>query len=277
MLHSLRLVLVTILLLSSGIARSATPQIHLRALLAHPETPVVSLNFRNTLRASVGVTIPVLLEDENQGWGFYVPALVELHNGPGSDQGLPNENWRAFLALDATYRAYFDNPRLRRIDIGIAVQHQSDHHTGRDNGGLGQLQINDIRVRTELLMPVGANAGFLLAGEVRALGVSCTREYQCGTFLGDFSFGGALDLMFDLHADDPTFQGWSWYASIHGGGIVPNKLVIKEQRLIILTGARHVGPLGQWQLFATFWYGNAVGINRFETVLQGGGGFRWNY
>ena len=272
-----RPIYICFVLVIASASHAGTPQVHLRALLAHPETPVVSLNFRNTLRASVGITVPILLEEENAGWGFYMPTLVELHNGPGSDQGLPNENWRAFLALDATYRAYFDNPRLRRIDVGIAVQHQSDHHTGRDNGGLGQLQLNDIRVRTELLMPVGESAGFLLVGEVRAFGASCTREYQCGTFRGDFSFGGAVDLMFDLHAADPSFQGWSWYASIHGGGIVPNKLVIEERRMVLITGARHVGTLGQWQLFGTFWYGNAVGINRFETVLQGGGGFRWNY
>ncbi len=258
-------------------AQASTPQVHLRALLAHPETPVVSLSFRNTLRASVGLTIPAVLEDEHDGWGFYIPILVELHNSPGSDQGLPNENWRAFLALDATYRLWVNSPQLRRVDFGFAVQHQSDHHTGRDNGGLGQLQLNDLRFRTELLFPVGESAGFLLVSELRAFGVSCTREYQCGTFRGDFSFGGAVDVLFDLHAADSEFQGWSWYLSLHASGIVPNKLVIEERRFVMVTGARHLGPLGQWQLFATLWYGSAVGINRFETVLQGGGGFRWNY
>ena len=263
-------------LLVPGLAHANHP-LDLRALMAHPETPVVSLNFRGTLRGSVGITIPAVDEESHGGFGFYVPVLIELHNGPCSDQGLPNENWRAFLALDATWRKRFDEGPVRRLDLGVAIQHQSDHHTGRDLGGTGQLQQNDLRLRAEIMMPVGKEAAFVLAGETRVFAVSCTLEYHCGTFLGDWSFGGAIDLLFDLKGAIEDYRGWSYFASIHGGGIFPNELVIRERRLIVQTGARVKTDFGQWQLFGSFWVGNAVGINRFEQAIHGGGGFRWSW
>ena len=260
--------------LSGGMTASASEPEDLRALLAHPETPAIGLSYRDGLRALVGIEMPVVDEDNHNGWGFYVPVLVELFNDFDSDQGLPNEYWRAYLALDVRWRKRFDSGVLRRLELSAAIRHQSDHHTGRDDAGRGQLQLNDLRLRTEMLFPIG-EMGFLLSGEVWVVAQSCTKEYHCGTFLGDWTAGGAVDLMFDLKAGDAKFMGWSGFAALHASGIIPNGLVIEEARLVFRTGARIKMRLGQWQLYGIMWLGNAVGIKRPQQVLHFGGGFRW--
>lgn len=248
----------------------------LRALLAHPETAGFGLSFRGTLRGILGMRIPIVRTPDEGGIGFELHSYVELHNSPESDQGLPNENWRAFVALDTTWRWYFPTGALRRVDFSVAIQHESDHYTSREAVGLGQLNMNDVRFRAEMLFPLG-DAGFLLATEIRVFVITCTNEPLCGDFSGNSTGGGAVDLMFDLKAAVPNFRGWSFFASLHAGGILPLEKIREERRLIVRTGARSRSDLGQWQIYGIFWLGNTVGINRNQVVINGGGGFRYTF
>ncbi|MFT5432049.1 MAG: hypothetical protein ACI9OJ_002747 [Myxococcota bacterium] len=268
------IVVLAIMALQAPINTTQTDD--LRALMAHTETATIGLAYRGGLRGLIGARIPMLREEDHNGFGFYLAALVELHNEPTSDQVLPNENWRAYVALDFNWRHHYRTGRVRQLDVTLSIEHESDHWTGRADGGVGQLNIQDLRARVSLLMPL-KDAGFVVSTEMRTYIASCSQERRCGDFSGNATIGGAVDVLFDLQAGNAEFRGFSWFAAFHGSAIVPAGKMGGEARAVVHTGARHITKLGQWQYYAVFWYGNTVGINRSDIVIHGGGGFRYSF
>jgi len=247
----------------------------LRGLMAHTETAAIGLVFRDGMRGRIGGRIPMMREGDN-GFGMYLTAMVELHNELTSDQILPNENWRAYVELEFTWRKSWQAGVVRQMDVALSLEHESDHWTGREDGGIGQLNINNVRTRVSLLMPVGDSA-FVLATAARTYIASCSQEPRCGDFSGNMAWGGSIDLLWDLYAGIPDFHGWSFFTSLHLAGIVPAGKMSGEARAVLHVGGRHTSSIGQWQVFGIFWAGNTVGIDRAHQTINGGGGFRYTF
>jgi len=84
-----------------------------------------------------------------------------------------------------------------------------------------------------------------------------------------------VDLMLDAGGARPVKGKWYVFGSVHGAGIVPNGDLIRELRTSLNFGVWSRSRLGMWQFYALGFFGNEVGIDRGNTVTQGGVGIRW--
>jgi len=168
--------------------------------------------------------------------------LIQLQNQDGSDQALPNENWRGRLSLQGAW-TWGDDPGAPRFSIGGAIEHESDHATARAEAPNVSLQLNDVALLGAVQVP---KPRLMIRLDMQAVTyvISCT----------------------DVQAACADFAG---------SGIVPNDDMIRELRTSLNFGVWSRSRLGMWQLYALVFFGNDVGIDRGNTVTQGGLGIRW--
>lgn len=250
------------------------PQSHL--LSANPDAPGVSFVWRGQLRGTLSVPIPLTGRPQRPGLSVSILTLIELYNSAGSGQLLPNEGWRGLLGAQAGWM-WGERATERRFYLGGAVVHESDHATARADAPLAALALNEITAIAAFQLPQ-PKLMVRVELQTRALIVTCTSlETDCSTFQGSTSFGAEGDLVLDTGGAEPLLKHWYFFASLHGGAVVPNREVIRELRAVIHVGVFVRVRLGVWQLFALGFFGNDIGIDRGETVYQGGAGVRWMY
>lgn len=197
--------------------------------------------------------------------------LVELHNDPGPDGFLPNENWRARIGLVGGRRWAWNTGELA---VGLAIEHESDHSTSRfdDDAQPWFLSLNDAAVEvalSETLEPLVVSFG--LAS--RLYFATCTRLFTCErSFQGSTTWGTAANASLTT-----SEQKWGFrpFVAVHGALIVGNGEAIFERRLVVHAGFwRQAGPL-HWEIFGLGFFGNDTGFFRGRTVHQAGLGMRF--
>ena len=249
---------------------TALERVHV--LSASPETPRFALSYRGSLRASLGGELPVVGARGRSPYTLQVASLVELHNLPGSKVPLPNESWRGRLGIEAwRTRSTVAHP----WEVGLAVEHESDHDTGRGSADPRFLGINDVALRGLVLFPLGLVALGVHA-DAKGLVRSCTRiATPCAGFEGTTTVGGALGLTADLRSG--ADRGWRPFLGVDLSGFVARGSVAAERRIAAEAGLWFATRGGLWQILALGWAGNDVGIRRTTTVGHAGVGVRYAF
>jgi hypothetical protein len=249
-----------------------TPQSH--ELSASPDAPQMAFYWSGHLRARLSARIPFIGGLQEPGFSMALLPLIELQNQDGSDQALPNENWRGRLSIQGAW-TWGDEPDLPRFSLGGAIEHESDHATARSDAPDVSLQLNDVVLLGAVQIP---KPRLMIRLDMQAITyvISCTDlESACRDFSGSTSFGGIADLMLDAGGARPVKGKWYMFGSVHGAGIVPNDDMVRELRTSLNFGVWTRSRLGMWQFYALGFFGNEVGIDRANTVTQGGVGVRW--
>jgi hypothetical protein len=243
-------------------------------LSASPDAPQIAFFWAGHLRGRLSARIPFIGGLQEPGFSMALLPLIELQNQDGSDQALPNENWRGRLSLQGAW-TWGDDPAAPRFSLGGAIEHESDHATARTDAPDVSLQLNDVALLGAVQIP---KPRLMIRLDMQAVTyvISCTDiNAACLDFAGSTSFGGIADLMLDAGGARPVKGKWYVFGSVHGAGIVPNGDMIRELRTSLNFGVWSRSRLGMWQLYALGFFGNEVGIDRGNTVTQGGLGVRW--
>jgi hypothetical protein len=198
--------------------------------------------------------------------------LVELHNEPQPDSFVPNEFWRARVAAESWW-----SPRRGRslsLELGLAVEHESDHSTARVDSTWGFATLNDLGLKELLVLDLGLIA-LGLGLEVDLYAWSCTRHpQQCTSYGGTTSVGGAASLVADFAG---SLFGWQPFVALDGSGIFGHGEVQPEERLVLHAGGWHARESsGLWQLYLLGFFGHEVGVHRSRSVRALGAGFAWS-
>lgn len=259
---------------ATEVAEARTYEPQSQWLSASPDAPQMAFFWSGHLRARLSARIPLLGGLQEPGFWVALLPLVELQNQDGSDQALPNENWRGRASLQGGW-TWGENVAEPRYTLGLAVEHESDHATDREGAPGVSLQLNDLALLGSVQRP-RPRLVVRLDLEAVAYVISCTNiEATCRDFEGSASFGGGADLALDAGGAEPVRGKWYVFGSVHGGGIVPNGDVIRELRTALNFGVWTRTRFGLWQIYALGFFGNEVGIDRGDTVVQGGVGVRW--
>ncbi len=248
------------------------PQSH--QLSASPDAPQMAFYWSGHLRARLSARIPFIGGLQEPGFSMALLPLIELQNEDGSDQALPNENWRGRLSIQGAW-TWGEDPAAPRFSLGGAIEHESDHATARSDAPDVSLQLNDVVLLGAVQIP---KRRLMIRLDMQAVTyvISCTDiESACRDFSGSTTFGGIADLMLDAGGAAPVKGKWYMFGSVHGAGIVPNDDMVRELRTSLNFGVWTRSRLGMWQFYALGFFGNEVGIDRGNTVTQGGVGIRW--
>lgn len=243
-------------------------------LSASPDAPQMAFFWSGHLRARLSARIPFIGGLQEPGFSMALLPLIELQNEDGSDQALPNENWRGRLSIQGA-RTWGEEPDAPRFSLGGAIEHESDHATARADAPDVSLQLNDFAVLGAVQIP---RPRLMIRLDMQAVTyvISCTDiNASCLDFAGSTSFGGIADLMLDAGGARPVKGKWYMFGSVHTAGIVPNRDMVRELRTSLNFGVWSRSRLGMWQFYALGFFGNEVGIDRGNTVTQGGVGVRW--
>jgi len=243
-------------------------------LSASPDAPQIAFFWSGHLRGKVSARIPFIGGLQEPGFSMALLPLVELQNQDGSDQPLPNESWRGRLSLQGAW-TWGEHPDAPRSSLGLAVEHESDHATAAAEAPENSLQLNDVAVLGAVQIP---KPRLIIRIDTQAVAYvfSCTNiDADCKDFAGSTSFGGLMDLILDAGGARPHRGKWYAFGSLHGAAIVPNGDMIRELRTTLNAGVWTRSRLGMWQFYALGFFGNEVGIDRGNTVTQGGIGVRW--
>ena len=243
-------------------------------LSASPDAPQMAFFWSGHLRARLSARIPFIGGLQEPGFSMALLPLIELQNQDGSDQALPNENWRGRLSLQGawTWGEYATAPRF---SLGVGIEHESDHATARSDAPEVSLQLNDIPLLGAVQIP---KPRLIIRMDMQAVTYvfSCTSlEAACHDFEGSTTFGGIVDLMLDSGGAQPMRGKWYMFGSAHGAGIVPHGDMVRELRTSLNFGVWTRSRLGMWQFYALGFFGNDVGMDRGNTVTQYGAGARW--
>jgi len=243
-------------------------------LSASPDAPQIAFYWSGHLRGRLSARIPFVGGLQEPGFSMALLPLIELQNQDGSDQALPNENWRGRLSVQGGW-TWGDDPWAPRFSLGGAIEHESDHATAAADAPDNSLQLNDVALLGAAQVP---KPRLMIRIDTQAVTyvISCTNiDADCEDFSGSSSFGGILDLMLDAGGARPLMGKWYVFGSVHGAGLIPNGDLIRELRTSLNFGVWTRSRLGMWQFYALGFFGNEVGINRGDTVTQGGVGVRW--
>gem|GEM_PF-2011665 len=274
-------VLAVAALLASGLvcaspARGGAPAAALERvhhLDPSPESPRFGAEWRGAARARAGAALPLLGRRGAAPLSLRLPPLLELHNAPHPDSALPNESWRGRLGLEAWWRA-LAAPR-RRHEVGLALEHESDHDSSRVDSLPWFLSLNDLALMSAHAVELGGVA-LGLRTSTRYYLLTCTRMGACDEPTdGQSSVGGALSLTADL----TDLVGWRRggpFAAVELAALAPRVHVHAEQRVVAHLGLLREGrQTGRFQLYALAIQGNDVGLRRYREVHQVGLGVRW--
>jgi len=243
-------------------------------LSASPDAAQIAFFWSGHLRGRLSARIPFIGGLQEPGFSMALLPLIELQNEDGSDQALPNENWRGRLSLQGAW-TWGEDPAAPRFSLGGAIEHESDHATARTDAPDVSLQLNDVAVLGAVQVP---KPHLMIRLDMQAVTyvISCTDiNAACVDFAGSTSFGGIVDLVLDAGGARPVKGKWYLFGSVNGAGIVPNGNMIRELRTSLNFGVWSRSRLGMWQFYALGFFGNDVGIDRANTVTQGGVGVRW--
>ncbi|MBW2628022.1 MAG: hypothetical protein JRE45_10405 [Deltaproteobacteria bacterium] len=235
------------------------PQSH--QLSASPDAPQMAFYWSGHLRARLSARIPFIGGLQEPGFSMALLPLIELQNQDGSDQALPNENWRGRLSVQGAW-TWGEEPDAPRFSLGGAIEHESDHATARSDAPDVSLQLNDVVLLGAVQIP---KPRLMIRLDMQAITyvISCTDlESACRDFSGSTSFGGIADLMLDAGGARPVKGKWYMFGSVHGAGIVPNDGMVRELRASLNFGVWTRSRLGMWQFYALGFFGNEVGIDR---------------
>jgi hypothetical protein len=243
-------------------------------LSASPDAPQIAFFWSGHLRGRLSARIPFVGGLQEPGFSMALQPLIELQNEDGSDQALPNENWRGRLSLQGAW-TWGEQADAPRFSLGAAIEHESDHATARADAPEVSLQLNDVALLGAVQVP---KPRLMIRLDMQAVAyvLSCTDiNAACVDFEGSTSFGGIVDLMLDAGGARPAKGKWYLFGSVNGAGIVPNGDMVRELRASMNFGVWSRSRLGMWQFYALGFFGNDVGIDRGNTVTQGGVGVRW--
>ncbi|MFC1641219.1 hypothetical protein ACFL5O_00825 [Myxococcota bacterium] len=249
-----------------------TPFRQARKLTASTEAPLFGLEWRDAARGRLGTEIPL--------WGQrvvcpftvqWVP-LLELHNEPHPPSVVPHESWRARLNLEAWWRVR-SRPRMTS-ELGLALEHESDHATSRHGSAAWFLSLNDLALRSAHTWILSWTA-LTLGTDARLYLETCTQPGSCEGLSGKTTVGGALSLSADFGAV-AQWYGWSPFLAMEVAVLAAHKTVHSERRWVAHSGVwRLTRTAGLWQLFLLGFVGHDVGIYRGRQVRQVGAGLRW--
>ncbi len=242
-----------------------------RALSASPNRPAFELEYRSAWRAALGAELPLAGRRSRDEWAFELVPLVELHNEPHPDSFVPNEFWRARIGAEGWW-----TPRRGRplsFELGLAVEHESDHSTARVDSTWGFTTLNDLGMKELLVLDLGLLA-VGLGLELDLFAWSCTRHpQQCTSYGGATSVGGAGYLVVDFAG---SLFGWQPFVALDGSGIVGHDELGPEERLVFHAGVHAAKSSGIFQLYLLGFFGHEAGIDRSRSIRALGGGFAWS-
>jgi hypothetical protein len=245
-----------------------------RTLDASTEAPRFALEWRGAARARLGAALPLFGRRGPSTLALDLVPLVELHNGPHPDSPIPNESWRGRVGLEGWWRAL--GGERRRLELGLAVEHESDHDTARVDSLPWFLSLNDVSLNASHYR-VLHGVGLALRTRLRTYFLTCTRIGACDEPMdGSSTVGGAAALAIDL-GDVVNWGGFGPFAAVEASGLAPRLDVHSEQRVVGELGLHHErGSAGRWQLVLLGAWGNDVGLRRYQGVHQVGVGLRWS-
>lgn len=244
-----------------------------RHLDASPESPQFGADWRGAARARLGGELPLLGRRVATPLALELVGLLELHNGPAPDSAIPNESWRGRLAIEGWWRAVA-LPR-RRHELGLVLEHESDHDTARVDSEARFLSLNALAFEMAHWAASGA-LSVELRGALRYHSFTCTRLGACDEPTdGQTTLGGSVGMGADF-GPSLCWRRVAPFAALELSALAPRRDIVAEQRLVAQLGFYREGRYsGRWQLFALAFLGNDVGLQRAQRLRQLGVGLRW--
>ena len=260
--------LLSVSLASSPIA--AQQSVDVNRVSADPDHTRLSLFYRGALRATLGLSLPLWIADDDEGFSVALAPMIELHEPPGSNQPLPNQYWRGLLSLEGRYTIVAVSGKY---GVGLGLAHESDHETAHEYSTPGFLALNLIAGTLWASFELGP-----LRLEPRVTPMlyvlSCTeRDAPCRDLAGSTAVGGHLQLA--AHTSEPALWRLHPFVALATSGIVGNGLVHTEQRLSVRAGVYLPVRHGTLTLSVLGFFGHDVGITRRDKLSQLGGGVSW--
>ncbi len=240
---------------------------------ASTEAPRFGVEWREAARARLGAELPLVGRRGADPLALQLTPLLELHNGPRPDSPIPSESWRGRLGIEAWWRAAAAPGR--RHELGLALEHESDHDSARVDSLPWFLSLNDLALESAHALDLGEVA-LGIRSRARYYLLTCTRIGTCAEpGDGQSTVGGALAVTADL-TDLARWRGVGPFAAVEVAALAPRVDVHGEQRLVAHLGVLRESPRGgRWQLFALALLGSDVGLRRYREVEQWGLGARW--
>jgi hypothetical protein len=245
-----------------------------RRLGASPNRPSFGLEYRGAWRAALGAELPLGGRRSRDQWAVGLLPLVELHNEPHPDSFVPNEYWRARIGAEGWW-----SPRRGRslsLELGLALEHESDHSTARYDSTWGFTTLNDLGLKELVVIDLGPLA-LGLGLELDLYAWSCTRRPQhCTSYEGTTTAGGAANLVADL-GRSWSVASWQPFVAIDASGILGRGEMLPEERVVLHAGAWHSSQSsGLFQVYLLGFFGHEVGVHRNRSVRELGAGFGWS-
>jgi len=240
---------------------------------ASTEAPRFGVEWREAARARLGSELPLAGRRGTSPLALELTPLLELHNGPRPDSPIPSESWRGRLGAAVWWRAV--TAPGRRHELGLALEHESDHDTARVDSLPWFLSLNDLALEGAHALDLGA-VSVGIRSRVRYYVLTCTRSGACDDpAAGQSTVGGALSVTADLAAL-ARWRGLGPFAAAEVATLAPRADVHGEQRLVAHLGVFRDRPRGgRWQLYALALLGSDVGLRRYREVAEVGFGARW--
>ncbi len=267
-----RAIVLALVLTGPVVAQTPSPLERARLMSASPDTPLFSFAHRGSLRATLGGELPVVGARGRDPMTLQVVPFIELHNRRGSDVLLPNEQWRGRLAVEM-WRT--ESAGVLPWEVGLAVEHESDHDTARGDSDYRFLGLNDVAARGLVVVPLGSVA-LSVSGDLRLMVWSCNRlATPCADFEGATTLGAALGIVADLRAT--ASGGWRPFLAVDLSGLVAQDSVAAERRVVGQAGIWTLSRRAMWQLVVMGLAGNEVGMRRTSVSGEAGVGVRFGW
>lgn len=242
-----------------------------RALDASTEASQFGVEWRGAARARFGAELPLAGERLTTPLALTLTPLLELHNAPHPDAAVPNESWRGRFDLEGWWRV--SATRRRVHELGLALEHESDHDTARVDSLPWFLSLNDVALLGAHFVDLG-RVRFRLATSLRYYVFTCTRITACDEpGDGASTVGGAVAVSAALGG---PARHTTPFVAYELAGLAARLDVHDEARLVAHLGvARDGARTGLWQVYGLGFLGNDVGLRRHRSVAQLGVGVRW--
>jgi hypothetical protein len=251
---------------------------------ADPDAPVGEIGWQSSLRAKIGLPVPLLELGRGPWLSVRLPSFLEVLNGPGNASLVPYQYLRARIQLEG--RGIFELSPELSLAVALRVEHESDHPTTPNTWAgtveYGFVAYNSLAALAFLRWQHRDNA--LTLGAVARLHVlTCTRDPEAcgegGGTRGDRSLEGAASLAYQRLLLVHSEWGLDAFAAVFVQYLAPTELIVEERRFTAKAGVGlSRAKLGRFYLYASFWLGTEGGYRRSQgDVTQGGFGFGWTY
>jgi hypothetical protein len=230
---------------------------------ADPNASLFAFEYLGAVRGRLGDASNAVGHPQGSGYSLTFAPLVELHEPQTSVNVLPSQYWRARISIEQGVTLIHSS--RARTRLALVLTHESDHETAHAYSTPGFLTLNDVGIQATF---DGHSHDWAWTAKFDALlyVLSCTEPSRayCENFRGSSSFGGQAQLGVAWTA--ARLWKFAPFASTSTSGIVAHGLVYPEYRWLTRAGLYAGLGTSTLALFATYWLGHDVGIERHNIL-----------